>query len=158
MNNTISIFKTIKSFNKKLEIEGDKSLSIRWSLLASQAIGKSTAQNILMSEDVLSTLKIEDDIKPGYYGFPILLEPNDKISRNQLCLALEKLDIETRPNMGGCLPDQPGFLNKNHRIYGSLKNARSIRDNAFFIGVHSVLTNEDFSYFENALKQIFESL
>ena len=57
MNNTISIAKTIKSFNKKLEIEGDKSLSIRWSLLASQAIGKSTAQNILLSEDVLSTLK-----------------------------------------------------------------------------------------------------
>ena len=58
MNNTISINnKTIKPFNKKLEIEGDKSLSIRWSLLASQAIGKSTAQNILMSEDVLSTLK-----------------------------------------------------------------------------------------------------
>ena len=114
--------------------------------------------NIIEQFDVLSTLKIEDDIKPGYYGFPILLEPNDKISRNQLCLALEKLDIETRPNMGGCLPDQPGFLNKNHRIYGSLKNARSIRDNAFFIGVHSGLTNEDFSYFENALKQIFESL
>ena len=57
MNNTISIFKTIKTFDKKLEIEGDKSLSIRWSLLASQAIGKSTAQNILISEDVLSTLK-----------------------------------------------------------------------------------------------------
>ena len=57
MNNTISIAKTLKSFNKKLEIEGDKSLSIRWSLLASQAIGKSTAKNILLSEDVLSTLK-----------------------------------------------------------------------------------------------------
>ena len=40
-----------------LEIEGDKSLSIRWALLASQAIGKSTAINLLKSEDVLSTLK-----------------------------------------------------------------------------------------------------
>ncbi|MDA9678140.1 3-phosphoshikimate 1-carboxyvinyltransferase [Candidatus Pelagibacter sp.] len=57
MNNTISITKNINSFSKKLEIEGDKSLSIRWSLLASQAIGKSTAENILMSEDVLSTFK-----------------------------------------------------------------------------------------------------
>ena len=56
MNNKIQISKTIKPFNKVLEIEGDKSLSIRWALLASQAIGKSTAFNILKSEDVLSTL------------------------------------------------------------------------------------------------------
>ena len=56
MNNKIQISKTIQPFNKILEIEGDKSLSIRWALLASQAIGKSTAFNILKSEDVLSTL------------------------------------------------------------------------------------------------------
>ncbi len=57
MNNSISITKTIKSFNRSIEIEGDKSLSIRWSLLASQAIGKSSAHNILKSEDVINTLK-----------------------------------------------------------------------------------------------------
>jgi len=57
MNNIISITKTIRSFNQSVEIEGDKSLSIRWSLLASQAIGKSSAYNILRSEDVLNTLK-----------------------------------------------------------------------------------------------------
>jgi len=56
VNNKIQISKTIQPFNKILEIEGDKSLSIRWALLASQAIGKSTAFNILKSEDVLSTL------------------------------------------------------------------------------------------------------
>jgi 3-phosphoshikimate 1-carboxyvinyltransferase len=47
---------TIKPFNKILEIEGDKSLSIRWALLASQAKGKSKSTNLLKSEDVLSTL------------------------------------------------------------------------------------------------------
>ena len=57
MKNQICIEKTINPFNKNLEIEGDKSLSIRWALLASQAIGKSTATNILKSEDVLNTLK-----------------------------------------------------------------------------------------------------
>ena len=56
MKNIISINKTIKPFNKTLEIEGDKSISIRWALIASQANGKSTAKNILRSEDVLSTL------------------------------------------------------------------------------------------------------
>ena len=57
MNNIVSIKKTINSFNDTLEIEGDKSLSIRWALLASQAIGKSSARNILRSEDVFSTLR-----------------------------------------------------------------------------------------------------
>ena len=50
----------IEKFNKKINITGDKSLSIRWVLLASQAMGKSKAHNLLMSEDVLAAL---DSIK-----------------------------------------------------------------------------------------------
>ena len=57
MKNTIIIKKTLKPFNSNLKIEGDKSLSIRWALMASQAIGKSSAENILKSEDIMSTLK-----------------------------------------------------------------------------------------------------
>ena len=57
MKNIISINKTIKPFNKSIEIEGDKSLSIRWALLASQAVGKSTAINILKSDDVINTFR-----------------------------------------------------------------------------------------------------
>tara|TARA_B100000073_G_scaffold348094_1_gene365010 strand:+ start:1455 stop:2777 length:1323 start_codon:yes stop_codon:yes gene_type:complete len=56
MSNIISINKVIKPFNKSLQIEGDKSLSIRWALLASQANGKSEATNILRSDDVINTL------------------------------------------------------------------------------------------------------
>ena len=36
---------------------GDKSLSIRWALLASQSLYKSKSYNLLISEDVLNTLK-----------------------------------------------------------------------------------------------------
>ena len=57
MSNFLEIKKKINPFNKTLSIEGDKSLSIRWALLASQAIGKSSATNLLMSEDVLNTIK-----------------------------------------------------------------------------------------------------
>ncbi len=56
MNNQVIISKKIKPFNKSLKIDGDKSLSIRWALLASQAKGKSKSYNLLKSEDVLSTL------------------------------------------------------------------------------------------------------
>lgn len=57
MAKSINIKKTISPFSKILKISGDKSLSIRWALTASQANGKSKAYNLLMSEDILSTLK-----------------------------------------------------------------------------------------------------
>ena len=56
MKNSLKINEIIKPFNKKLKIEGDKSISIRWALLASQASGKSKAYNLLKSEDVINTL------------------------------------------------------------------------------------------------------
>ena len=52
----LKISKKIKPFNKKIIIDGDKSLSIRWALLASQANGISRAYKLLKSEDVLNTL------------------------------------------------------------------------------------------------------
>ena len=57
MKNSIEIFKLIKPFKKKINIEGDKSLSIRWALVASQATGKSKSFNLLKSEDVIDTLE-----------------------------------------------------------------------------------------------------
>jgi len=56
MNKIIYINKKINNFKKKITVDGDKSLSIRWALLASQAFGKSRAYNLLNSEDVLNTL------------------------------------------------------------------------------------------------------
>ena len=56
MSNFVKINHKITGFNKKLTIDGDKSLSIRWALLSSQSIKKSKASNLLLSEDVISTL------------------------------------------------------------------------------------------------------
>ena len=63
----------IKDFNKKIIVDGDKSLSIRWVLLASQATGISRAYNLLKSEDVIAALesikklgiKVKKHQKPG---------------------------------------------------------------------------------------------
>ena len=56
MSDSIVIKKRIKNFNKKIEISGDKSISIRWVLLSSLAEGVSTAKNLLISEDVIATI------------------------------------------------------------------------------------------------------
>ena len=54
---SVRIEKKIKKFNKNLTTSGDKSLSIRWALLASQSPYKSKSYNLLTSEDVLDTLR-----------------------------------------------------------------------------------------------------
>jgi len=57
MKNALKINKNILPYNKKIIVEGDKSLSIRWVLLASQASGVSKAYNLLMSDDVLAAIE-----------------------------------------------------------------------------------------------------
>ncbi len=53
----VKIKNKIQNFNKDLSIEGDKSLSIRWALIASQSQSKSRSINLLLSDDVINTLK-----------------------------------------------------------------------------------------------------
>ena len=60
MSKALIIKHKIKKFDKQIQVSGDKSLSIRWVLLASQATGVSKSYNLLMSEDVLAAL---DSIK-----------------------------------------------------------------------------------------------
>ncbi len=56
MSNFVKIKEKINKFNKNLLIDGDKSLSIRWALLSSQSIKKCKSSNLLLSDDVISTL------------------------------------------------------------------------------------------------------
>ena len=57
MPNHVFIKDKIKSFNKRIRVSPDKSISIRTILLASQALGVSKISNLLESEDVLNALK-----------------------------------------------------------------------------------------------------
>tara|TARA_B100000575_G_C23125766_1_gene652200 strand:+ start:341 stop:1666 length:1326 start_codon:yes stop_codon:yes gene_type:complete len=56
MANFIKIKNKINKFNKRISIDGDKSLSIRWALLSSQSQKKCKSSNLLYSEDVMNTL------------------------------------------------------------------------------------------------------
>lgn len=57
MKNSIVINKRINTFNKIIEVSGDKSISIRWVLFSSIAKGISKAKNLLNSEDVNAALR-----------------------------------------------------------------------------------------------------
>ena len=57
MTNKLIVKKKIESFNKKIFVSGDKSLSIRWVLFSSLAKGISRAKNLLISDDVIAAIK-----------------------------------------------------------------------------------------------------
>ena len=92
MKNYIIIKKKIKSFNNAINVSGDKSISIRCVLLASQGIGSSKIYNLLESEDVINSLKsikklgINFKKKNNYYLIqglgPNGFNTNKKISLN----------------------------------------------------------------------------
>ena len=56
MKKYVLIEDKIKKFKKKITVSADKSLSIRWILMAAQAVGKSIAYNLLNSDDVNNAL------------------------------------------------------------------------------------------------------
>ena len=57
MKNYVQISKIISNFNSSIKVPGDKSISIRLILLASQAYGTSKIFNLLESSDVKDTIK-----------------------------------------------------------------------------------------------------
>ena len=57
MPNFVIIKNKINEFNKVINVPGDKSLSIRWVLFSSIANGVSKAKNLLISEDVLASIR-----------------------------------------------------------------------------------------------------
>ena len=80
-------------------------------------------------------LKINNNYFHTYYTYPFLINNQSGLSRKDICVYLEKSGIETRPLFGGCLPDQPAFLNLKFKK-DNLNNSRILRDNVFFVGVH----------------------
>ncbi len=57
MGKKLFIESKYNSFKKTISIDGDKSISIRTLLLGSQAYGKTFIENILLSEDILNSIK-----------------------------------------------------------------------------------------------------
>lgn len=105
-----------------------------------------------LSSYLITTKKIKTYFN-SRYTFPIIIKKNCKFSRKSICDFLEKNNIQTRPMMGGCLPDQPGLRFENGRSVGSLRISRYIRDYCFFVGIHPLVKKEQFMRMVNLLKK-----
>jgi dTDP-4-amino-4,6-dideoxygalactose transaminase len=124
-------------------------------------INKVRRENAKYLTKKLSTLtkyiyipSVNKNEKSAYYGFPFMVKKTSL--RNKLAKYLEQNDIETRAIMGGCLPDQPAFINQKHRIYKKLLNSRIVKNSGIFIGIHSALEKKHLDKIAITLKNFFK--
>jgi CDP-6-deoxy-D-xylo-4-hexulose-3-dehydrase len=95
---------------------------------------------------------------PSWFGFPITVKENDKFSRNDLTMYLEKNMIMTRLLFAGNVTKQPAYLDIECRIIGDLKNTDYIMNNTFFIGVYPGINDEQVKYIAKVFENFFKEL
>jgi len=90
----------------------------------------------------------------SYLAYPIIIKDPKRISRKKIREELEKKGIETRP-LFGCIPtQQPAYSAYKSKYAGKLPNAEYLGKNAFYIGVHQYLTQDDLDYVISSFSQI----
>ena len=88
---------------------------------------------------------------PAWFAFFITLKSNAPFSRNQITGYLNDRLIETRNLFAGNIIRQPGYKNKNFRIYGDLDITDNVMNNTFFLGTYPGLSEEMLVYLEETL-------
>ena len=106
--------------------------------------------------DQFSFLEITKNVKPSYFGLPILINKKNLSKKSKFFKYLKKKDIEMRIIISGNFINQPSVklykLNKKNEVF---PKAQEIEDRGFFIGLHShPITEKTLNYLEHNLLHI----
>jgi CDP-6-deoxy-D-xylo-4-hexulose-3-dehydrase len=96
---------------------------------------------------------IDSRANPSPFGFPITVR--EGIDRRSVIEKLEAANIETRLVFGGNILRQPGFMNIEHRVSGTLQRSDVIMHRTFFVGVYPGLAEEMIDYVIDTIQRIF---
>jgi dTDP-4-amino-4,6-dideoxygalactose transaminase len=109
-------------------------------------------ENLEDFTEILKLPKYDDNI--SYLAYPILIKDPKTIPRGKLRYELEKKGVETRP-LFGCIPtQQPAYKKFKDKYQGKIPNAENIGKNAFYIGCHQYLTQENLDYIIKTFQEI----
>ncbi len=109
-------------------------------------------ENLEGFSDILQLPKYSKDV--SYLAYPIVIKKPDVISRKKIRYGLEKQGVETRP-LFGCIPTQQPAYHYLKKLYeGKLPNAEYIGKNAFYIGCHQYLEQEDLDFEIEKIKML----
>lgn len=95
---------------------------------------------------------------PSWFGFPITIKPNAKVTRKQMVTFLESKKIGTRLLFAGNLVRQPLYKEIEKRIVGDLKNTDVIMNDTFWVGVYPGLEKQHLEYVAATIKEALKGV
>ncbi len=89
----------------------------------------------------------------AWLAFPLIIKPKAPFTRLELVTFLEEQNIQTRPVFTGNILKQPGFKRIAHRkATPTFPNTELVMRNAFVVGCHQGLTEEQITYMQNCFE------
>lgn len=91
--------------------------------------------------------------EPSWFGFPITLREDAKVTRDQLVQHLNDMNIGTRLLFGGNITRQPYMKNRDYRVVGDLTNSDVVTDRTFWVGVYPGLEQSHLEYMSEVIRK-----
>ena len=110
-------------------------------------------ENLSHLSEYLILPSIPKKANPSWFGFPITVREN--VDKRKFVAWLEDANIETRQVFGGNILKQPGYLDINSRVSGSLEGTDIIMNNTIFFGVYPGLTSEMLEFVLDRINSFF---
>jgi CDP-6-deoxy-D-xylo-4-hexulose-3-dehydrase len=95
--------------------------------------------------------------KPSWFGFPITLEPELDVNREDLLRFLDARKIGTRLMFAGNILRQPAYKNVEARVVGDLTNTDIVMRRTFWVGVYPGLTEPMLDYIAHSIQEFVEN-
>jgi CDP-6-deoxy-D-xylo-4-hexulose-3-dehydrase len=90
---------------------------------------------------------------PSWFGFPITLESDHPVDREELLRFLDNRKIGTRLMFAGNITRQPAYANVDFKIVGDLNNSDVVMRRSFWIGVYPGLSTVMLDYVIDSIKE-----
>ncbi|MDP7081156.1 MAG: DegT/DnrJ/EryC1/StrS family aminotransferase [Candidatus Undinarchaeales archaeon] len=103
--------------------------------------------------DVLATPPFSPDV--SYLAYTLVIKDPKRFPRARICREMEHAGIETRP-LFGCIPtQQPAYASYRDRYKGRLPVAERLGSDAFYVGCHQYLSEEQLDHMASTLRKVF---
>jgi len=104
-------------------------------------------------EDFFILPRATEHSDPSWFAYILTLRENAPFSRVELAQYLDEHLIETRGLFAGNLLRQPGYMNIEHRVIGSLDNTDYVMNKTLFMGVFPGLTPAKINYVTEKVRE-----
>ncbi|MGV8884447.1 MAG: lipopolysaccharide biosynthesis protein RfbH [Rhodoglobus sp.] len=94
---------------------------------------------------------------PSWFGYPITLDPEHPVSRNDLMRFLDERKIGTRLIFAGNLMKQPAYRDIDFRVVGDMSNTDIVMNRAFWVGTYPGLTEPMLDWIADSIIEFVEN-